>query len=148
MRLFNIIKETAAEAGITKRVHPHCFRHKAITTWVLDKLSEQEIKHRAGWSKGSTQMFKIYANFTDAEINQGILSHYGIGEEEKKVALKICPRCRVTLPPDAKFCPQCSLVLDYKTLADVKKYDDKMAELMELLLKSDEARKIIEKMKV
>ncbi len=146
-RLFNIIKETAAEAGVTKRVHPHCFRHKAITTWVLDKLSEQEIKHRAGWSKGSTQMFKIYANFTDAEINQSILSHYGIGKEEKKVTLETCPRCKVTLPPDAKFCPQCSLVLDYKTLADLKKYDDKMTELMERLLKSDEARKIIEQMK-
>lgn len=147
-RLFTITKEVAKEAGVTKPVHPHSFRHKAITTWVLDKLSEQEIKHRAGWSKGSNQMFKIYANFTDAEINQGILNHYGLGKEEKKVTLETCPRCRVTLPPNAKFCPQCSLVLDYKTLADIKKYDDNMAQLIETLLKSDDARKIIDKMKV
>jgi integrase/recombinase XerD len=146
-RLFTVTKEVAKDAGVTHRVHPHSFRHKAITTWVLDKLSEQEIKHRAGWSKGSNQMFKIYANFTDAEINQSILNHYGLSKDEKKVTLETCPRCRVTLPPDAKFCPQCSLVLDYKALADLKKYDDKMAELMERLLKSDEARKIIEKIK-
>ncbi|MCX9082779.1 MAG: site-specific integrase [Candidatus Methanoperedens sp.] len=147
-RLFTITKEIAKEAGITRSVHPHSFRHKAITTWVLDKLSEQEIKHRAGWSKGSNQMFKIYANFTDAEINQGILNHYGLGKEEKKVTMETCPRCKVTLPPNSKFCHQCSLVLDYKALTDIKKYDDNMAQLIETLLKSDEARKIIEKMKV
>jgi len=92
-------------------------------------------------------MFKIYANFTDAEINQGILNHYGLGKEEKKVTMETCPRCKVTLPPNSKFCHQCSLVLDYKALTDIKKYDDNMAQLIETLLKSDEARKIIEKMK-
>jgi integrase/recombinase XerD len=145
-RILNILKGIAKEAKITKNIHPHTFRHKAITKWILDGLSEQEIKHRAGRSKGSGQMFKIYGNFTDDEINKSILEHYGLAAEEKKIALETCPRCRVTLPPDAKFCPQCSLVLDHKTLVDLKKYDDKMAELMERLLKSEEARKIIEKM--
>ncbi len=146
-RILNILKGIAKEAKISKNIHPHTFRHKAITKWILEGLSEQEIKHRAGWSKGSGQMFKVYGNFTDDEINKSILGHYGLAAEEKKVTLETCPRCRVTLPPDAKFCPQCSLVLDYKTLADLKKYDDKMAELMERLLKSEEARKIIEKMR-
>jgi integrase len=145
-RILTLVKGIAKDAKISKNIHPHIFRHKAITNWILEGLSEQEIKHRAGWSKGSSQMFKIYGNFTDDEMNKSILGRYGLGAQEKKILLEACPRCRVTLPPDAKFCPQCSLVLDQKALTDLKKYDDKMADLMERLLKSDEARKIIDKM--
>ncbi len=142
-RLFNLVKEIAKEAGVTRNVHPHSFRHLAITNWVLDKLSEQEIKHRAGWSKGSSQMFKVYANFTDEEINKNILSHYGIGSQEKKVVLDTCPRCMVTVPPDAKFCPQCSLVLDHKAIAEIKKYEDKIPEIIKILLETEEGRKVL-----
>lgn len=146
-RLNLLIKVVAKEAGITKPVNPHAFRHKAITSWVLDKLSEQEVKHRAGWSKGSNQMFKIYANFTDSEINNNILEHYGILNEERKITLDTCPRCRATLPPDAKFCPQCSLVLDYKVVEAIQKYERQLPEILDALLKDERTRKILETVK-
>lgn len=117
------LQEIAETAGVTKRVNPHSFRHKAITSWVLDRLSEQEIKHRAGWSKGSNQMLKIYANFTDGEINDQIYERYGLKKDEKRqVTLEKCPRCFNVLRPSDRVCSQCSLVLDKGML---KELDDK-----------------------
>jgi integrase/recombinase XerD len=107
------IKNIANIAGIKKRVNPHSFRHKAITSWILDGLNEQEVKHRAGWSRGSMQMLKIYANFTDNEINERIFERYGLKTDEKRqVTLNRCPRCNNVLKPSDRFCSQCSLVLD------------------------------------
>ena len=88
----------------------------AITNWILYGLNEQEIKHRVGWSRGSTQMFKIYANFTDHEINNSIFEKYGLKTEDKRhVTLNRCPRCNNVLKPDDKFCSQCALVLYQET---------------------------------
>ncbi len=54
-----MITTTAEKVGIMKNVYPHLLRHTDIKNWILDGLNEQEIKHRAGWSRGSTQMFKF-----------------------------------------------------------------------------------------
>ena len=111
-----MIKTTAEKVGIKKHVYPHLLWHTAITNWILDGLNEQEIKHRVGWSRGSTQMFKIYANFTDHEINNSIFEKYGLKTEDKRhVTLNRCPRCNNVLKPDDKFCSQCALVLYQET---------------------------------
>jgi integrase len=122
-----MIKTTAERVGIKKNVYPHLLRHTAITNWILDGLNEQEIKHRAGWSRGSTQMFKIYANFTDHEINNSIFEKYGLKTEDKRhVTLKKCPRCNNVLKPNDKFCSQCSLVLDQETALKLEKDKEKL----------------------
>ena len=122
-----MIKITAEKVGIKKDVHPHLLRHMAITNWILDGLNEQEIKHRAGWSRGSTQMFKIYANFTDKEINDSIFEKYGLKTEDKRhVTLKKCPRCNNVLKPGDKFCSQCALVLDPATALKLEKDKEKL----------------------
>ncbi|MCS3924392.1 tyrosine-type recombinase/integrase [Methanosalsum natronophilum] len=41
------LERIGAKAGVKKRVNPHAFRHYAIINWILDGLTEQEIKHRA-----------------------------------------------------------------------------------------------------
>jgi hypothetical protein len=80
-----------------------------------------------GWSRGSTQMFKIYANFTDHEINNSIFGKYGLKTEDKRhVTLKKCPRCNNVLKPDDKFCSQCSLVLDQATSLKLEKDKEKL----------------------
>lgn len=125
------IQNIAESAGIKKRVNPHSFRHKAITSWILDGLNEQEVKHRAGWSRGSMQMMKIYANFTDNEINDRIFERYGLKTDEKRqITLDKCPRCNNVLKPADRFCSQCSLVLD-KGIA--KNIDEKTRAVPELL---------------
>jgi hypothetical protein len=117
-----MVKTIAEKAGIKKNIHPHLLRHTAITNWILDGLNEQEVKHRAGWSRGSTQMFKTYANFTDQEINNSIFEKYGLKTEDKRhITLKKCPRCNNVLKPDDKFCSQCALVLDHATALKLEK---------------------------
>ncbi len=145
---YKTVRKTIAtigeRAGIKKCVNPHTFRYMAITNWILDGLNEQEIKHRAGWSRGSTQMFKIYANFTDNEINDRIFEKYGLKTDDKRhVTLKACPRCNNVLRPSDKFCSQCSLVLDRESLDQIQIYEEKIPELLQLVLKSDRGRDLI-----
>ncbi len=145
--LLRTVKNLGQRAGIKKRVHPHGFRHMAVTHWILDGYNEQEIKHRAGWSKGSTRMFKIYGNFTDQEINDRIYEKCGLKTEDKRhVTLKKCPRCSNVLRPTDKFCSQCSLVLDRQALDEIKQYEDKLPEILQLVMRSDEARKLLTRM--
>lgn len=111
---------------------------------MLDRLSEQEIKHRAGWSKGSNQMLKIYANFTDGEINDQIYERYGLKKDEKRqVTLEKCPRCFNVLRPSDRVCSQCSLILDQNLAGKIQNYEKQIPQLIELLLKSDEAKKLL-----
>lgn len=142
--ILRTVKNIGELAGIKKRVHPHGFRHMAVTHWILDGYNEQEIKHRAGWSKGSTRMFKIYGNFTDQEINDGIYEKCGLKTEDKRhVTLKKCPRCSNVLRPTDKFCSQCSLVLDRQAYDEIKTYEDKLPEILQMVMRSEKAREIM-----
>ena len=129
------IKNIARDAGIKKRVNPHSFRHKAITSWILDGLNDQQVKHRAGWSKGSMQMLRIYANFTDDEMNNNIFELYGLKTEDKRqVTLERCPRCNNILKPSDRFCSQCSLVLDQSMAEEIKMAGEKVPDALTLLM--------------
>jgi integrase len=142
--ILRTVKNMGQLAGIKKRVHPHGFRHMAVTHWILDGYNEQEIKHRAGWSKGSTRMFKIYGNFTDQEINDRIYEKCGLKTEDKRhVTLKNCPRCSNVLRPTDKFCSQCSLVLDRQALDEIKQYEDRLPEILQLVMRSEKARELL-----
>jgi integrase len=141
------IKKIGEKAGIKKRVNPHSFRHLAITHWILDGYNEQEIKHRAAWSRGSTQMFKVYGNYTDKEINDRIYEKCGLKTEDRRhVTLKKCPRCSNVLKPNDRFCSQCSLVLDHKTKDEIGKYEDNLPEILRLVMQSEKGREMLDAM--
>ncbi|TQD28263.1 tyrosine-type recombinase/integrase [Methanolobus vulcani] len=138
------IKDIAVKAGIKKRFYPYLFRHKAVTNWILDGYNEQEIKHRAGWSKGSTRMFQVYANFTDQEINDRIYEKCGLKTEDKRhITLKKCPRCSSVLKPNDRFCSQCSLVLDHQAQDEIGKYEAKLPEILQMIMQSEKAREML-----
>lgn len=142
--ILRTVKHLGEVAGIKKRVHPHGFRHMAVTHWILDGYNEQEIKHRAGWSKGSTRMFKIYGNFTDQEINDRIYEKCGLKTEDKRhVTLKKCPRCNNILKATDRFCSQCSLVLDRQALDEIGKYEAKLPEILQIVMRSEKARQLL-----
>lgn len=138
------IKNIAKKAGIKRRIHPHLFRHKAITGWILEGQNEQIINHRAGWTKSSNQMYKVYGNFTDQEMNDKVYELYGIKTDNKRpVTLKKCPRCDNVLRPDDKFCSRCSLVLDRQALDEIKAYEDRLPEILQLVMRSEKARMLL-----
>lgn len=137
-------KNIAKRASIKKPVNPHSFRHLAVTNWILDGLNEQEIKHRAGWSRGSAQMLRIYANYTDQEINDNIYEKYGLKKDNRRhVTLNNCPRCNNVLRQDDKFCSQCSLVLDHEALEHVQVHEKVTPKLIEALVKSEFGRDLL-----
>jgi hypothetical protein len=50
-------------------------------------------------------MFKIYANFTDKEINNSLFEKYGLENKDKiYISLKRCSLCNNVLKPDDIFC--------------------------------------------
>ena len=54
--------------------------------------------------------------------------------------------CSNVLIPEDKFCSQCSLVLDRKSLDEISKYEAKLPEILKLVVKSEEVRKLLSQM--
>jgi hypothetical protein len=91
-------------------VHPHTFRHTAVTIWARQGFTDREIKHRAGWSRDS-DMLERYEHITEDEINKQVLQRYGFDVDEDGIGepeLDRCPRCSAVLTSEANYCPRCS----------------------------------------
>lgn len=121
------LKDAAERAGIDRsRANPHNFRHTAITRWIREGLSEQEIKHRAYWVEDSDQ-FEIYNHVTEAEMNEQILDRYGLGGEREEVGVELneCVQCGAALRQDRpRFCPGCGAPLTYGAASDLESMED------------------------
>jgi len=130
-QLQRIIKQMADEAGVDRdKVNPHNFRKTAISQWIRQGFSEQEIKHRATWVKDSRQ-FETYSQVTDEEMNQQILEQYGLAEKEterNKPKLDDCPQCQTTLRGESRFCPGCGLALSQRAAYDLEQAEDDIFE--------------------
>jgi integrase len=117
-QLQKILKELAEEAGVDRdKVNPHNFRKTAISRWIREGFSEQEIKHRATWVKDS-QQFETYSQVTDEEMNEKILAEYGLADEDEEAHrpdLGECPQCQTSLNGEPRFCPGCGLALSQKS---------------------------------
>src|SRR5659263_15469 len=140
------LKDVGERSGVKKRIHPHLFRHTAITGWIMEKFTEQEVKHRAGWSKSNRRMFEVYGNFTDQEINKSIYAHYGLTAEEKSTKLERCPRCHTVLVQGARMCHQCALVLDAGLEKELKVGQDQAQKALLKMMESPEVRALLKEM--
>ena len=67
-RIQQIVKETAAEAKITKRVYPHLLRHSIATTLLERGMTLEQIQKLLGHSKLETT--QIYAESTPEMIKE------------------------------------------------------------------------------
>jgi integrase/recombinase XerD len=65
-RIQQIIKETAADAHITKRVYPHLLRHSVATTLLEKGMTLEQIQKFLGHAKLETT--QIYAESTTEMI--------------------------------------------------------------------------------
>ncbi len=102
------------KADITKRLYPHLFRHTRVTHVLAKRLmNEAQAKVYFGWTPDS-KMLSDYAHLVSQDVNEAILEMHGIKmakNSEKEIA-RTCPRCHRINTPEAKFCVQCSFILD------------------------------------
>jgi len=110
------VKLVLDRAGISgKRRLLHTFRHTRLTELARMGLTEAEMCTFAGWEIGSPQT-EVYVHMSGRDLKRSFGRIYGLEVEEQEPALKIeaqqCPRCKRKNPPTARFCSQCSLVLD------------------------------------
>lgn len=141
------IKEIGERAGIDpSRLNTHNFRKSAITRWVHQGLSEQEIKHRALWVKDSRQ-FETYSGVTDEQMNRKIAERYGLATEDREVAkpsIEECPQCQTPLRENSRFCPGCGAPLTADAAGTAESIDDDIIESLAGDLDERETETIIE----
>lgn len=104
------IQKIAERAGVTKKVHPHMFRHSRATE-LAEYFSDQQLKQYLGWAPGSS-MAAVYIHNPDTE--NALLKMYGLEIDEKTDnSLKVgrCPRCHDVQPSTALYCGKCGTPL-------------------------------------
>jgi len=112
-RIWEILKDLARDADVDPdKVNPHNFRHSAISRWVREGFSDQEIKHRATWHEDSS-MLSVYSHIRDEDMNEQIAERYGIVDDEESTPdLDRCVKCQTELPdPMPRCCPGCGTPL-------------------------------------
>jgi secreted Zn-dependent insulinase-like peptidase len=115
-------------------------------------MKEMELRIFAGWEPGS-DMPATYLHLSGEDVDKRILAMHGITPEEDKptkdetLTPQKCPRCLHVNPADAKYCMQCSLVLDAKKAQDVEAFEDKSADLLRELLGSEDGQRLLSAIK-
>jgi integrase len=117
-------------AGVHVRRCPvHLFRHTRLTE-LATKLREAELRIFAGWEPGSA-MPRTYVHLAGEDLDTSFRRMYDLAQEPTKQMMKmegiVCPRCKTQNGPSARFCMNCSLVLDDE-LAMQLKQDETMRE--------------------
>lgn len=126
------LSKIAEAAGIdSDRIHAHLFRGTAISNWIRDGASDQEIKHRATLVEDS-RVLKRYSLVSDEEMNEKILRDRGLVEEDgdSGPSLEQCPQCRTPLRGSERFCPGCATPLSQAAADDAATTEDELFESM------------------
>ncbi|VVB83624.1 Tyrosine recombinase XerA [uncultured archaeon] len=157
-RLSSIIKKTAKRAGITKRIHPHLFRHSRAS-YLANYITESQMKNYLGWTQ-SSKMAGIYVHLNDTD--NAILRMNGLKKDEEKQEQKLkpktCIRCKTINETTNRFCKLCGFILDADTSKEIlqkeserNQMDDILNEVMkdkdvlELLSQKIKEKKLINK---
>ncbi len=127
------IKKIAMRAGIKKRIYPHLFRHTRATK-LLQEVSEVIGAKYMGWVLG-TKMIKRYIHLADQDVENAILSLYGLKPENENKDLEVrkCPRCDFINDAESRFCSRCGLPLNEDALKEVEEWERQKVEAMKLL---------------
>lgn len=127
----NILAQLVKHSGITKHIYCHSFRHGRLTELSNSGLSEMMLRDYAGWTRGS-DMPATYLHPVQKDIEKKLLALKNIVPEEEtkltevKTTVRKCPRCSTSNPFDAKYCSNCSMVLDIKIALEMEKVNDKL----------------------
>lgn len=140
----NLLKRTAMNAGISKRVNPHSFRHSRAT-YLANHLTEAQMKEHFGWVQGS-DMASVYVHLSGRDVDKALLKTYGISiDENRKEGSDLkpidCPRCKEINHATNKFCQRCGMVIDEQMKDKIIQEGFKrkeMDQMLEKMLNSDE----------
>lgn len=130
--IYGMIKKTAKKAGITKRVHPHLFRHTAATR-ISKKMSESEMKMFLGWGKDS-YMPSVYIHLSNEDLDNAVRAMNGTITIEKKDenGLKVikCIRCKNIVPSGSIYCKVCGLPLTEEAQYKITSKKEEMLSIL------------------
>jgi len=129
-----ILKKRVRQAGITKRISSHLFRHKEITD-LANKLTESESRMRHGWEKTSLMPSK-YTHLNQEDLDDKMLIIMGVNvEKQKEDELRECIYCKIRYPIETRFCDVCSRPLDVADAIQMEKEQEERtrALIMETL---------------
>ncbi len=120
-----ILTDLKKKTGLKKPVNPHQFRHSRATE-LAQSFTEAQLCEYFGWVQGS-QEAATYVHLCGRDMDNAVLKLNGIEDEEKKESQFrqiACPRCKTKNSPGSKFCSNCSLGLDVKTMMDYEQAKD------------------------
>jgi len=140
-----IVKRATRHAGITKRVHPHIFRHSRATH-LAQNMTEQELKQMFGWSGGS-HMPSTYTHLSAGNLLEKFKKMSGVtrpAHEENPLGAKKCLICKTINLAGASFCKQCESPLNLEVALAEKERQKKRDEFLDMIM-ADERWKIIKK---
>lgn len=142
-----LINTLAAKAEIKKRVYNHLFRHSRSTE-LAQHLTEAQMEAHLGWVHGSN-MPSVYVHLSGKQVDDAMLRIYGMKRKEDMIpelTSKTCPICEKLNSPTSKFCSRCGHPLDHRALQDIQEMENRIPELLKLIMKSDQAKEFFSKL--
>jgi len=136
-----ILKKRVRQAGITKRISSHLFRHKEITD-LANKLTESESRMRHGWEKTSLMPSK-YTHLNQDDLDDKMLQIIGVKKPKIiEESLRECVFCKITYPVESRFCDTCSRPLDVADAIQMEKENEERTKdlIMEILRKENQKK--------
>ena len=138
--VYSMLKKVLKRAGITRRIHPHLFRHSYVTRMVDRNLSESALKDQVGWTKGS-RMLEVYSHLSMRQKDEAVLRASGIqieSEQEDQMLPVECPRCGKKNPSNAKTCRNCWMPLTTEEALQQVEKEKKVTTALTDLISTDQ----------
>src|SRR5664280_1102659 len=76
------LQRIAKKAGISKKIHPHLFRHSRCT-YMANYLTEAQMNVYFGWIQGS-EMSSVYVHLSGRDVDYAILKANGVLDKDTK----------------------------------------------------------------
>jgi hypothetical protein len=148
-RFRDILASAKKKAGITKRIHPHLFRHTAATK-MANFMTDNQLKKYMGWT--SARMIGIYTHLSGKDTDDAVLKMNGLAVEEKKQDSILenhkCLRCSTINSATNRCCSQCGLIISDEFAKETLIKESQRAEaddLMNTLMKDPEVLEILKR---
>jgi len=134
----NLLVGYFQRAGITKRVHPHLFRHSRATYVLANGLmTDAQAKAYFGWTPNTNQL-ATYAHLLASDANAAILRENKLvatTENHDELRAAKCYRCGELNASLAEYCTRCNAVLDLHKAYEHQQLHDLKEQLLTKIFK-------------